>query len=246
LPINRSRTTELLAFNETQRNPINTQNSRGKFEVKYLRILSDISSLIEKYSFDLILFSMQELNFVKIPEDFTTGSSIMPQKRNPDVLELLRANSSKVRSKQFEAEQLIAKLPSNYHRDFQYTKEPVIDSNDLTTNLVSIFSAVIEGIEFNQETLLKLKTPEVYATYEAFRLVKSGLPFRDAYKQTAEKLESGLIDVDSLEKDFSHIISVLENEAQVSKEKVVKLSATINNDLTRLRKLSRDLFSYKC
>jgi argininosuccinate lyase len=241
LNINREKTTSLLNFSKTQKNPINTQNSRGRYEIKVLRFLADISGMIEKFSFDLIIYSMQEIDFVKIPESFTTGSSIMPQKRNPDVLELLRASASKIRSKQYEAELLISKLPSHYHRDFQYTKEPVIESKFILETIVEIFSAVIETITFKTESLLKAKTPDLYSTYEAFRLVKSGLTFRDAYQETARKLANSEIKVEDLEKDFQFIVEGLLLEEAIAEETLANFSNLLDKISIELDQLPSKL-----
>lgn len=243
LKIDREKTTNLLKFERTQRNPINTQNSRGKYETKLLRLLSDVAGLIEKHSFDLILYSMQEINFVKLPEEFTTGSSIMPQKRNPDVLELLRGNASLIRSKQFESEMLTSKLPSHYHRDFQLTKEPLIQAFSLSKTLLNIFLAVIEKITFNEEVLKKSKTPELYATYEAFRLVGSGMPFRDAYRETAKKLENNQIDVEDLSKDFDSIQKNLERELTTEENELKDLSLKFVSEINKLETLKKDLLN---
>ena len=245
LPINRERTTALLKFNGIQKNPINTQNSRGRFETKVLRFLVDFSSMIEKFSFDLVLYSMQELNFVKLPDSFTTGSSIMPQKRNPDVLELLRANASIVRAKQFESELLISKLPSHYHRDFQYTKGPIIEANAILNSISTIFRSVLEKVEFNLEELENAKTPELYVTYEAFRLVKSGLPFREAYKETAQKLKNHEIKVKDLEVDFQIIANSLLNENKEAEKTIANYAKIVSQSETDLASLSENLFNYQ-
>lgn len=242
LPINREKTTKLLKFRATQRNPINVQNSRGKYETKALNYLSSVSGMIEKFSIDLIMYSMQELAFVKIPEEFTTGSSIMPQKRNPDVLELLRANASKIRALALESDLITSKLPSSYHRDFQYTKEPLIRANELTETSIKIFSEVISSISFNDEILLKTKTPELYATYEAFRLVSSGLTFRDAYRETAKKLEEGKINVEELSKDFKKIALSLDQEKEIALKEIAAFEDAIGKELGELNQIKQDLF----
>lgn len=242
IEIDRELTTKLLKFKKTQRNPIEIQNSRGRYETKIVRLFSDTSSLIEKYSSDIILYSMSELGFFKIPDGFTTGSSIMPQKRNPDVLELLRGTSSKVRACQFELESIISKLPSHYHRDFQLTKDPLIRATEILKSSLPIFTKVIEGIEFNEETINKAKTPELYATYHAYKMVKDGAPFREAYLNTAKDLKDGKINISELENDFSIISKLLEKEIALAKEELKVFSEARENEMNIINSLSTELF----
>lgn len=243
LRLDRELTTKLLKFRRTQRNPINTQNSRGKYELAVAKFSSGIAGWIEKYAFDIILYSMEEMKWAKIPKTFTTGSSIMPQKRNPDVLELLRGTASKVRAGEMEIQGIIAKLPSHYHRDFQLTKEPLMRVCDTTDMTLEIFSKVIETIEFDLQKIDEAKTKELYATYYAFRLVKNGSPFRDAYKETAEVLEKGLIDIDDLKTDFLEISSSLKSELSASLLDLENLSATITKKINDFKDLEFSLFS---
>lgn len=243
LKLDRELTTKLLKFRRTQRNPINTQNSRGKFELSVGRFSSSIASLIEKYSFDLVLYSMEELSWVKIPKNFTTGSSIMPQKRNPDVLELLRASASKIRAAETEIQGIISKLPSHYHRDFQFTKEPLMRSCETTSQCLTIFHKVIESLEFKLDSLEKSKSKELYATYYAFRLVKDGVAFRDAYKQTAEVLERGEINIKDLENDFNVIKDSLESELTQSKKDLANLHKQVIDKATEFQSLEKNIFS---
>ncbi len=243
IEIDRDMTSKLLKFKRTQRNPIEVQNSRGRYETKTLRLLSDISGLIEKYSSDMILYSMSETGFFTIPKAFTTGSSIMPQKRNPDVLELLRAQASKVRACQFELESLTAKLPSHYHRDFQYTKDPLIRASKMTAQAVQIFTTVLEGIEHNPDVLEKSKTPELYATYHAYRLVQKGVPFREAYQTTAQDLAAGVINCEELQKDFEYIAKTLEMEITQAKKELDSTSKAVQSEVKILSGLPDELLA---
>jgi argininosuccinate lyase len=241
IPIDRDLTSTLMKFNKPQRNPIHIQNSRGRHETKVARLLSDISWLIEKYSSDMIFYSISETDFLKIPMDFTTGSSIMPQKRNPDVLELLRGQTSKVRACQFELESITAKLPSHYHRDFQLTKEPLIKASEMTRMGIQIFNEVLKRIDWNLDILEKAKTPELYATYHAYRLVKEGVPFREAYLSTAKDLKEGIIDIKSLEKDFEVIAARLEHEISVANMELNALKADLGKKIQELKSLPDSL-----
>lgn len=241
LKIDREMTTNALAFKRTQRNPINTQNSRGRYELKVCRFLSDVCALIEKHSWDMIFYSVSEIGIAKIPLAFTTGSSIMPQKRNPDVLELLRAKASKVRACQYELESLIVKLPSNYHRDFQISKEPLLRASNTTEENSLIFTEVLRELEFDTKKLLERKTPELYATYEAFRMVKEGIPFREAYSKTADALSNGQIDVESLSQDFEVIALKLEAEIAEASKEVNEIKSYFQTKNLELNSLSEKL-----
>lgn len=207
LALDRAYTSELLGFSAPQRNPIDVQNSRGRFELKALRWFSDIASAVEKLSWDLILYSSKEFAFFTLPEELTTGSSIMPQKRNPDVLELLRARASKVRAAELELVLVTSKLPSNYHRDLQYSKEPLLRSNAQIAEILPMLSLVISSLSANKKSLEQAMTTELYATYEAYRLAAEGMPFREAYVETAKRNEQGLIKKAELEKEFNLIDS---------------------------------------
>lgn len=203
IPIDRQMTTELLAFSSVQWNPIEAQNSRGRYELIVARFLGDITSHIEKLAWDFSIYTTSEFGFVSLPEYLTTGSSIMPQKRNPDVVELVRARASRIRGRISELEWVIAKLPSNYHRDFQYTKAPVFAVIDDITQILPIVTKMIREFSLNADALSYAMKDEVYATYDAFIQVRQGVPFRDAYLNTAQKLKDGNLNAKQL-KEESH------------------------------------------
>ena len=205
LPLDREYTAELLGFSRVQRSPIDVQNSRGKAELRFVRWLTEISSIIEKFSWDVALFVTDEYGFLKLPNELTTGSSIMPQKRNPDVAELLRARAAVVRGAADELAWVIAKLPSNYHRDFQGTKEPVVRALGVVTQSLAVVTRLTEGFKVEESALSKAMSAELYATFEAYRKVGSGVAFREAYSETAKKVESSSLDVEALKKDFDGI-----------------------------------------
>lgn len=188
LPLDREYTARLLGFSGIQRSPIDVQNSRGRFETYFTRVAADVGGLLEKLAWDMVLFSTAEFGFIKLPDGMTTGSSIMPQKRNPDVLELLRAAGGRLRSRVHELESITAKLPSNYHRDLQLTKAPTIRAATELSQLLMIATAVIEAVEFNRDHLAAAMSPELYATAAALDLVCQGTPFRDAYRLAAEDI----------------------------------------------------------
>ena len=205
LPLDRAQVAAHLGFSRVQRNPIEVQNSRGRHELLVARWISDIGSLIEKFACDMVLYTTREFGFFSLPNSFTTGSSIMPQKHNPDVLELLRARAAKLRAAESELAWVTAKLPSHYHRDFQYTKEPVVRAIRNITEMLPIVGEVIESFGVNAERLNGAMTVDLYATYDVYREVRSGVPFRDAYRHTAERIAANAIDKASLVAEFDLI-----------------------------------------
>ena len=241
LPLNRERTAELLGFSAVQRSPIECQNSRGREELRLLRLISDLGILIEKISWDLQLGVMEEANFFKLPPEFTTGSSIMPQKRNPDVLELLRARAAAFRGAEDELRWITSKLPSNYHRDFQLTKPPLVRAVRSAKESLSVLSAVVKGFSVNETALSRAMSPELYATYDAFRSVKEGKPFRDAYKDTAEKTKNGKLDVESLKQDWQLIKATQLVYLKEGNTELESLSTQISNEKTRLSSVEQYL-----
>jgi argininosuccinate lyase len=186
IKIDRKMTTELLGFTKTQNNPIYAQNSRGKFEASLLHILGSIMFDINKIASDLLLFSMPELGYFELPIDLCTGSSIMPHKKNPDVLELLRAEYYTILSYEFEVKTMIGSLISGYNRDLQLTKEPVIKGFKITKESLKIICLVVDKLKVNEEKCKKAMTKELYSTESAYKLVKQGKSFRDAYKQVSK------------------------------------------------------------
>lgn len=185
--VDKEMTAKLLNFASVQDNPIYCQNSRGKFESLIVANLLQVMMTLNKISTDLILFSMQEFSFFSLPKEFCTGSSIMPQKKNPDVLELLRARYSVILGYDATLKSLCSNLMSGYNRDMQLTKEPVMSSFNLVKDCVKILSLVFEGVVVNKLNCEKALTKELYATKDAYELVKEGMSFRDAYKEVGKK-----------------------------------------------------------
>lgn len=212
LPLDRARTTSLLGFSQVQRNPIYVQNTRGQFELKALRFASDIGTMFEKFAWDLILYSSHEFGIFSLPTALTTGSSIMPQKRNPDVAELLRARTAKLRGAEQELLWVIAKMPSNYHRDFQYTKEPLVRGFRHLRECLSVFQEIARSFTVNESAADRLMTDDLYVTYEVYRAVRAGKPFRDAYLETAQQIKTGTVNTASVKGDFAMIAQTIDRE----------------------------------
>lgn len=181
--IDKEMTAKLLNFSKVMENPMYCQLSRGKFEAQILNVISAIMFDLNKLATDLMLFSMKEFGYIELPLEFCTGSSIMPQKKNPDVLELLRAKYHVVLGEEFKVKSLIGNLISGYNRDMQLTKEPLMNSIGIVKESLIIISLVVLGMKINKDNCEKALTMELYATQEAYELVKQGMPFREAYKK---------------------------------------------------------------
>jgi len=206
LPLDREFTAKLLGFSRAQRSPINVQNSRGRMERYFVRVAADIGAVLQKLASDLLVFSTAEFGFFRLPESLTTGSSIMPQKRNPDVLELMRAKSARLRAREYELDCVIDKLPSSYHRDLQLTKEPALRAADEIGQLLAVGERVVATFEIDRDRLASAMRPELFATEAALRLATGGTPFRQAYRQVAEELRAGRFRTPA-DRDRSHIVS---------------------------------------
>ncbi|MEE2876504.1 MAG: argininosuccinate lyase [Candidatus Neomarinimicrobiota bacterium] len=188
LDIDRQFTAHELGFSRIQENPLYAQMSRGKFEVTLLHALGQIMFDLNKIASDLILFSMPEFGFFTLPEQLCTGSSIMPQKQNPDMLEIMRGKFHMMKACEREVSGLIGDLGSGFHRDFQLTKGPTMKGIDITLKSLEIASLVVKCISVNGERCEEAMTDDLYATERAYNLVKEGVPFREAYRQLAEEL----------------------------------------------------------
>lgn len=238
-PLDRKLVADLLGFEEAQRNSIDIQNSRGRYERRAVSWLSDIATFIEKIAIDLILFSTREYGFLSIPSEFTTGSSIMPQKHNPDVLELLRGRAGKLRAAESEVLWIVGKLPSHYHRDFQYTKEPVIKAFQNIEEMIAVLGDVVEGLSFHVDRLEAAMTADLFATYDAFREVKAGLPFRDAYRKTAERVKENSLDLSALKSDLGFIVEQARAEYEDGKRKFQSLSSEVEQKTKKFQEKLR-------
>ncbi|MBW1691065.1 MAG: argininosuccinate lyase [Deltaproteobacteria bacterium] len=186
--IDRQYTAHQMGFGRVQENSIYAQNSRGKFESTMLHTLSLILLDINKIASDLILFTLPELAFFELPDEFLTGSSMMPQKKNPDVLELLRSNYHIIVSYEFQVKNIIANLISGYHRDFQQTKGPTLRGFEITKKSLSALNLVFENLRVNEDNCTRAMTNELFATEKAYQLVKQGIPFREAYLTVVKEL----------------------------------------------------------
>ena len=187
IAIDRRMTADLLGFSAVLENPIHAHMTRGNCEAAIVSSLSQILLGLNRLATDLLLFTMPEFGFVTLPREFCTGSSIMPQKRNPDVLELVRGHYHVVVAEEFKIRSLLGNLMTGYQRDLGLTKEPVFKALDTTTACLRIMTRVIEVLDVDAAACVAAMSDEMYATEEAYRLVMEGVPFRDAYRRIADK-----------------------------------------------------------
>lgn len=185
LPLDRDHTTSALGFERLQLNPMYAQNSRGKFELQALHALGQALLDLRRVAWDLSLFCAPEFGFVSLPDKFTTGSSIMPNKRNPDLIELLRASYGVVAGARAELENLLS-LSHGYHRDLQFTKAPVLRATRHGLEALGLLRDVLSGLEFDREAMRLAIEPEMFATDVALSKAADGVPFRDAYRSALE------------------------------------------------------------
>lgn len=187
LPLDREMTTRELGFGRMQINPIYAQNSRGKFEIQALSAFAQALLDVRRCAWDLSLFTTSEFGFVRLPDRFTTGSSIMPNKRNPDLVELLRAAYPTLEAAMLELQSLLS-LPSGYHRDLQNTKPPLLRALKCASAVMDIFPDVMASLEFDPRALERAMEPAMHATDRAMELAASGLAFRDAYRVVMQEM----------------------------------------------------------
>jgi argininosuccinate lyase len=187
-PIDRSMTTELLGFDNMHVNVVNAQMNRGKMEKTVAFALGTVGSTLSRMAGDICIYSGQNFGFMTLPDEFTTGSSIMPHKKNPDIFELIRATGNKLQALPVEIMLISSNLPSGYHRDFQIIKENFIPAFDLLISILSVTEMVIGRIKVNPEIIDKEIYNDLFSVEEVNRLVKQGLPFREAYKKVAGRI----------------------------------------------------------
>ncbi len=189
LPLDRNYTTKLLGFSRTQKNCLYCQNSRGKVESFTISALLQVMMTLGKIANDLVWFTSEEFDFFSVSDELTTGSSIMPQKKNLDIMEVLRANVSVVMSYQLQCQSVYTNLLSGYNKDLKIVKEPLIKSLKITQESLEIVALVFSEMKPKKENLIAAFSPGIFATDKANELVMGGMAFRDAYKYVGENLE---------------------------------------------------------
>jgi len=190
LNLDRKLVADFLGFKKVQTNSLYCQNSRGKIESIVVFSLLQIAFDISKLASDILLFTTSEFDFFEVDESLFTGSSIMPQKRNVDVAELLRSKVNIMQGYFVQVFNTVVNLPSGYNRDFQDIKRPFIESINLTKNVINISEILVKNIKPKKDILIKSMTPELYATHVVYELVKDGVSFREAYKEVEDKIDN--------------------------------------------------------
>jgi len=196
IPIDREYTTKELGFASVQQNSLYCQNSRGKFESLFLEGLAQVMMTLGKCANDLILFTSQEFGFFSVDPSLTTGSSIMPQKRNLDAMELLRGSVSVVISNQLMIKDISKNLLSGYNRDVQLLKKPLMESVAIAHDSIEVVGIFLGGTIPNAENIKSKITQGIFAADIANQLVGKGIPFRDAYTQALDVLEGQTVDME--------------------------------------------------
>jgi len=190
-PIDREFTTKELGFETLKYNAVAAQMSRGKLEKGMAFALSAVASTLSKISMDICLYMSQNFGFISFPDELTTGSSIMPHKKNPDVFELIRGKCNKLQALPYEFTLITNNLPSGYHRDLQLLKEGLIPAFSTLKSCLEMLTYSLKNIQVNKTILEDKKYDYLFSVEEVNKLVQSGIPFRDAYKIVGENIQKG-------------------------------------------------------
>ena len=190
-PLNRTMTTELLGFDSMNYNVVYAQMGRGKCEKNIAFALASVAGTLSKMAFDACMFNSQNFGFVKLPAECTTGSSIMPHKKNPDVFEIMRAKCNRLQALPMDITMIMNNLPSGYFRDLQVIKELFLPTFADLKECLAMATYIIERIEVNKEILGDSRYDAMFSVEEVNRLATEGMPFRDAYKKVGLDIEAG-------------------------------------------------------
>jgi argininosuccinate lyase len=196
-PLNRTMTTELLGFETLNYNVVYAQMGRGKTEKLVAFALSGIAATLSKMAMDACLFMNQNFGFISFPDELTTGSSIMPHKKNPDVWELIRSHTNKLQALPNEIAMMTVNLPSGYHRDLQLLKENLFPAFTTLRNCLQMSRLMLENIRIKEDILKDEKYQYLFSVEVVNRLVLEGTPFREAYKQVGHDIENGVFKPDT-------------------------------------------------
>ena len=195
-PLNRTMTTKLLGFDSMDYNVVYAQMGRGKMERNVAFALSTVAGTLAKMAFDACMFNCQNFNFVKLPKECTTGSSIMPHKKNPDVFELIRAKSNKIQSLPQQIMLIMNNLPVGYFRDLLIIKEVFLPAFDELKDCLQMAAYIINKMEVNKNILDNPIYDPMFSVEEVNKLASAGMPFRDAYKKVGLEIEAGTFKAD--------------------------------------------------
>lgn len=207
-PLDRKLTTVLLGFEAPHVNVVNAQMSRGKTEFYVLNAISQIATTLSRLAMDVCLYNSQNFGFIELPSSLTTGSSIMPHKKNPDVAELLRGKSNKLKAVPNQMQLLMSNLPSGYHREFQLTKELLMPAIDEIKDCLEITQYMVTHMKVKADLLKDAKYDLLFSVEEVNKLVVAGMPFREAYVQVGKMIEAGDFNGSSREINHTHLGSI--------------------------------------
>ncbi|MEP7254108.1 MAG: argininosuccinate lyase, partial [Ginsengibacter sp.] len=226
-PIDRELTTELLGFDDLNYNVVYAQMGRGKTERIVAQALANIAATLARMSMDACLYLNQNFDFISFPEELTTGSSIMPHKKNPDVFELIRGHCNRIQALPNEIMLMAANLPSGYHRDFQLLKEHIIPAFENLHSCLVMAYKMIENIEVKENLLEDEKYKYLFTVEEMNKLVLEGMPLRDAYKKVAEDIQEGKFTYDP-HINHTHAGSIGNLQTQAITDNMKKVTARFN------------------
>ena len=243
LPIDREYTAKLLGFSAVQVSPVDVQNSRGRHELALLEALASAGLVMEKFLWDVSLYSTTEFGFVSLPDAFTTGSSIMPQKRNPDVVELARGRCRELRGYAAMVREIAGGLPSNYHRDLQLLKKPLFEALSRTTAWLDVLAALVPAIRVNAERAAAACSDDIYAAHQAYVLAQGGMPFREAYREVAKQIEVGNFKPDRRALTASHLGGAGNPGLELIEADIRQAADWINNKRTQLKRCEERVWS---
>ena len=203
LPLNRKLTSELLEFDDLLYNSAYASLSRGKVELAIASALASLAQTLSRFSTDVCLYMSAEFRFIDFPDEYVTGSSIMPQKRNPDVFELIRGRSNIIQTLPNEVAMLTSNLPSGYNRDLQLLKQLIFDAFDELKECIEIMLLMLNNIKVRKNITENPLYNAIFSTEEVNRLVKNGIPFRDAYQAVSEMVKNSTFSKTSVS-DYHH------------------------------------------
>ena len=189
-PINRTLTTELLGFDNLNYNVVYAQMGRGKAERITAQALANVAETLARLSMDMCLYLNQNFDFVSFPQELTTGSSIMPHKKNPDVFELIRSHCNRIKALPNEIMMMTTNLPSGYHRDLQLLKEHLFPAFATLKDCIKMATLMLSNVSVKENILTDEKYKYIFSVEEVNKLVLQGIPFRDAYKQVGRAIEN--------------------------------------------------------
>ncbi len=244
LEVDRQLTADLLGFGRVQRNVLYCQNARGKVELAIVQALGQVGLDLSRLASDILLFTTAEYGFFEVAAELCTGSSIMPQKKNVDAMELVRGRAAAFLAYQTQIQAALAGLPSGYNRDVQDTKRPFIEALDLAQACLRISRLTVENVSVREDRLRAALTPDLYATDHALKLVAKGLPFREAYREVARNLAeygamepeealrarrhlgaSGNLGIEEIQEEIQRRTSEVEEQARDFEERLAALLA---------------------